>query len=205
MDLGSRSVSAIVLAGGRSERFGQDKALLPIAGRSLLARTIDVLAGLSADIQVVGRAPLPDDCTGVRVTADVVAGAGPMGGLYSGLLGARHHLVFCVGCDYPLLKQEMVELLIARASDHESAVPLVASTPHVTQAVYTRSCIPALEEHIRDSRLRLRGLLVDLSVRWVEEEELRRTDPDLSSLLNVNTTEEWERALSLMRTAGVTC
>jgi molybdopterin-guanine dinucleotide biosynthesis protein A len=191
--------SVVILAGGRSMRMGvgADKANLRLDGRTLLARTVDVVSELSDDVQIVGREGLPADCPPVRRTADVVAGAGPLGGLHAGLAGARHDRVLGVACDYPFLSAAVVRLLVERSAGHDAAVPRLESTLHVTQAVYSRALLPQIEARMRAARYRLRDLLDGCNVCIVDEAELRAVDPDLRSLLNVNTPQDWQRAVAL--------
>lgn len=188
--------SAVILAGGRSRRMGSegDKALLRLGGRTLLARIVETLFAITDDIQVVGRAALPADCRPVRLTADIIPGSGPLGGLHAGLRSAGHDVVFCTACDYPFLSADLVRLLVHHAPGRAAVVPRVQSVAHVTQAVYVRDLLPRIEAQLEERRYRLHDLLSGLDIRWVEEAELRAVDPDLRSLLNVNTPEDWLRA-----------
>lgn len=74
-----------VLAGGRSTRFGSDKALAELGGRTLLARAVDALGAQCDAVVVVGRdeAPAPTLPDWPR------AGMGPLGGIAAALHHAR--------------------------------------------------------------------------------------------------------------------
>ena len=81
------SWTGVVLAGGRSQRFGGvDKTRLPLGGRTLLQRAVDALAPVTTACVVIGGAPV----TGATVVPDRYPGAGPLGGLLTAL---RHRLV----------------------------------------------------------------------------------------------------------------
>jgi len=177
--------------------MGRDKALLEIHGRTLLGRTVEILSGITEDIQVVGRSSLPADCPPTRLTADIAASAGPLGGLHAGLRCAVHDLVICTACDYPFLSPAVLLLLAERAAGHDAAVPRVAATAHVTQAVYSSRLLPAIEAQLAAGHYRVQDVLTGHRVGWVDEAELRPLDPDLRSLMNVNTPEDWEQALVL--------
>jgi molybdopterin-guanine dinucleotide biosynthesis protein A len=64
-----------------------------------------------------------------------------------------------------------------------------------TCAVYARSSLPVIRRHLGIGRYRLHDLLSELRVRWVEEEEIRRVDPQLHSFMNANTASEWDEIL----------
>ena len=105
--------------------MGQDKALLPVDGRPLIARTIEHLAGRFDDILIsAGR----DDrglrrLPGVTIIRDDAPGLGPLMGLASALPRARHTLAFVVACDIPDIDLAFVARLIARARGHDAAMP----------------------------------------------------------------------------------
>jgi molybdopterin-guanine dinucleotide biosynthesis protein A len=189
--------SAVVLAGGLGRRLGLDKALLRLDDRTLLVRAVAVCSLLSDDVQVVGRPSLAPDVPPVRLTPDTFPGAGPLGGLHAGLIGARHELVICAACDYPFLSSALLRLLLDHGTGRDAAVPLVGDTPHVLVAVYSRQILPAVEARLRARSYRVRSLLEDLDVSWIDEPEVRSIDPDLHSLLNVNTPQDWVRAQAL--------
>ena len=91
-------VSMVILAGGRSSRFGRDKLAEPIGGRPLLGRVIDAVRPLGTEILVVaapGATPaVPDD---VRVVRDPVAYEGPLVGARTGLTASSEAVVLVVG------------------------------------------------------------------------------------------------------------
>src|SRR6185295_17094217 len=97
-------VSVIVLAGGRSRRFGRDKLVEPLDGRPLVQHAIDAVRPIATEIIVVaapGASPaVPGD---VRLVNDAVAFEGPLAGLIGGLAAARSPTVVLVGGDMPSL------------------------------------------------------------------------------------------------------
>jgi molybdopterin-guanine dinucleotide biosynthesis protein A len=99
-----------VLAGGRSTRFGSDKALAELGGHSLLARAVDALSGWCERVVVVGRevAPAPTIPDWPR------AGMGPLGGIAAALRLARdegYDAVLTCGVDSPGLPEDLIEAL----------------------------------------------------------------------------------------------
>ena len=103
--------SAIILAGGRSVRFGRDKSAEIVVGRSLLQHVVDAVGPIASEIVVVRApgAPPPtvNSETPLRHAEDVREG-GALAGLYTGLLVCSQPVALALGCDMPLLSQPLL-------------------------------------------------------------------------------------------------
>src|SRR5215471_5889398 len=116
-------ISAAILAGGRATRFGgADKASLVVGGRRFVDRQLAAIAGIAEDVRIVVHEP--GDAAryadlGVRVIADAVAGAGPLGGVYTALGDARHDRVLVLAGDLPFVTAALVERLVAESGTGE--------------------------------------------------------------------------------------
>jgi len=120
-------ILGVVLAGGQSSRFGSDKALAELAGHTLIARAVDLLAGWCEDILVVGRetAPAPTLPDWPR------AGMGPLGGLAAALRHARaeqYEGVLSIGVDAVGLPDNLPTLL-APAPAYLACQPVIGLWP----------------------------------------------------------------------------
>ena len=101
---GVEGATGAVLCGGGSRRMGRDKAVIVVAGETLLARAARTLSGVFDEVLVVGReAPPPGLPPHVRALADERPGLGPLGGIATALAAAGHEWVFVCACDMPLL------------------------------------------------------------------------------------------------------
>jgi molybdenum cofactor guanylyltransferase len=117
-------VLGAVLCGGRSRRFGSDKALAPFGSSTVGGRVVAALRGAGIDpvIAVGGQA---GNHLGLPTIADRRPGEGPLGGLATALLYARHGWVLVVPCDLPLLRADDVARLLAPGPD--GGAPIVAT------------------------------------------------------------------------------
>jgi len=162
-----RRVSAIILNGGASTRFGTDKAALAIRGRTLLERTVDTLAPLFDEILVVGR---PDACPShpaiTQAVADRVVGAGPLGGITTGLLAMTRPYGFFVACDMPCLDPLVIrrQLHIARREAADAVVPSWNRYWEPLHAVYSQDCLPAARRQLDSGNLRIRSFFAHIHV-----------------------------------------
>jgi molybdopterin-guanine dinucleotide biosynthesis protein A len=188
---------AIVLCGGRSTRMGTDKASLPIGDETMLARTVRLLTNivLADQIVVVAAADqqvgsIPD---AVRVVVDARPNRGPLEGLAAGLRSCQAELNFVTSCDAPLLVPEFVDRLFARIDDCDCVVPSDQDRQYVLSAVYRRSVLGAVEQMLENDDLRMRRLIEKVNCRTIDVEQFRDVDPQLLTLENVNSPEDFHR------------
>jgi len=191
-------VGGIVLAGGASARLGQDKALVEVAGRTLVERVVDVLCSLVSEIVLVTPSPERLAWLGLPVVGDVYPGIGTLGGLHAGLSAIENPYGLVVGCDMPFLNRSLLTYMISQRGDAEVIMPQVGRFYEPLHALYARSALPVLEERIRAGERRIRQACEGLRTRYILEDEIAAFDPDHLSFFNVNTPEDLERARALL-------
>lgn len=185
---------AIVLAGGRSERMGQDKALLRRNGVTLLETVVSTLRPLVREVVIVAdradKYALPE----CRTVGDAYPQSGPLGGILTGLdaLGPGNHLV--VACDMPALQPAVLRLLLDSATpEWDVVVPEIDGRMEPLCAVYADTAVPALKSFLEGGGRALHRALAEVRTLRISEAELRRHDPDLLTFTNLNTPGDLER------------
>lgn len=192
--MSGRRVSAIVLAGGRSSRFGRDKLAEPIDGKALLDHAIDAVRSSAAEIIVVvapdrGRS-VP---RGVRLVRDDARFEGPLAGLMAGLRAAREPVVLVTAGDMPELQPEVIEALLATlaTSGMNAAVLEEGGRPRpLPMSIAREPARHAAERLIADGERRLRALLDALTTTVIAEADWRALDPDGRSLRDIDTPDD---------------
>ena len=197
--------SALLLAGGRSERFGRSKAFEPILGTPSLVRVAEALRPLAEELIIaVGDPPTERRVkalvTGSRVVRDARASAGPIEGFVRGFAAAHGEVVLVAPCDAPLLKTDLYRLLLERLGRHEATVPRLEVFDPI-RAVYRRDAVRAVLRGDPASVGSPSALVDRLDARFIERDALRTADPDLVSFLDVNRPEDLLRA-ETMAAAG---
>ena len=211
--------SAVIVAGGRSTRFGDaDKAVAPLAGTPMIRRVGDRLAPVVDELVVNCREDqrdaIQDALAGFELPTayalDPEVDQGPMAGIRNGCRAAEGEYAAVVACDMPFVDSEAIDYLFDRASgeiappegaDDEGEPPFYGAVPRLgdgwyqtTQAVYrpdamADACDAALERGDR----KILAPLDDLAYAVVSEAELARVT-DLDSFENLNTQEEFDEA-----------
>ena len=186
-----RRVSAVVLAGGRSSRFGRDKLQEPLGGRSLLDHAIAAVRPVATEVLVI-TAPLgaPAVDEDVRVVHDASPFGGPLLGLAAGLAAAREAIVLVTAGDMPELEPGVIELLLAALDDSgvEVAVLAEGDRPRPLPMVVRRDVARAAAERLVEAGERRLGTVTEALTRTVIAEPVwRMVDPEGRSLRDIDT------------------
>jgi molybdenum cofactor guanylyltransferase len=205
------SFSSVILAGGRSSRMGCDKGSLPFAGMTILDGILKELRQCCDDLVLVTPPPsqssmiaLIESRADLTIVHDDMPFEGPVGALARGLSRARHPVVFACSCDLPLLNGELARRLCAMLGGTDAVIPEVDARLHPLHAAYRRDqALAALRMMEEKGERRLTALAFRLKVRRMGAAELRAFDPELRSLINVNTPEDYTRALRCTEGGGV--
>jgi molybdopterin-guanine dinucleotide biosynthesis protein A len=190
------SVSAAIMAGGKSKRMGQDKAWIELDGEPLIKRVADVLAEIADEVLIVANDPKYERL-GLRVVRDRWPDGGALGGIATGVGAATHDSVLVAACDMPFLSADMWRLLLGHAGEADVVIPKVAGEFETLHALYAKACVPHMARAIAENRLRVISFFDAVTVKAIEEPELRAVDPTLRAFTNVNTPEELATALGM--------
>jgi len=184
-----------IQAGGESHRIARNKALLPLAGRSLIEHVLARLEGLGDEILITTNRPQDYYFLDLRLVTDLVPGIGAIAGLHTSLTAARGSSVLVVACDMPFISRPLLEHLVGLAPQADVVIPRHGDKYEPLHAVYNRhNCLPALENALAAGSKRMISFLPQVKVLPVEESELTRLDPRGLSFFNINTPEDLAQA-----------
>ncbi|MCU1336833.1 MAG: transporter related [Bryobacterales bacterium] len=173
-----------MLAGGQSSRMGQDKALLPWKGATLVQSVAQEVLQAAGSVTLIGTPEVYGNL-GFPVIPDLIAGCGPLGGLHAALSATSAEWNLVVACDMPSVTHELLEELLA-AAEQSGADALVPETPDGLEplcAVYHARLLPAVESAIQSKLLTMHDFVSTIRARlWPA--------PDASVFRNMNTPEQ---------------
>ena len=190
-------VEGFILAGGASSRMGRDKARLSLGGRTFIERIASALHSITPIVRVVS-AKVESFELNLPVVADVYHGCGALGGLHAALEACRAPWAIVVSCDLPFVTGELfVRLNSRRAEDVDAIAPLQPDgRPQPLCALYSReNCLEYVERLLGEGERRPRALLQQVRTRWVDPAELIDLKNAELFFMNVNTPEDYARAL----------
>jgi len=196
-------ISCIVLAGGKGLRLGQNKALEVIGNRSLLQRVISGISLFNSDIIIATATKQPfsqfADYPKLRIVTDIYPGKGPLGGIYTGLAASDSFYNLVVACDMPFLNQALLRYMIQISASFDLVIPKLGNMVEPLHAVYSKGCLPPIEELLKQGNPSVSELLNLVRVRYVDAEEINRFDPEHLSFFNINSEADLETARELAR------
>jgi len=193
-------LAAIILAGGRSTRFGRDKALEPIEGVPLVSRTVHIASQVASSIIVVGAKDqdLPALPDGVVVVRDDQEFAGPLVGLAKGAaeLSRDVDAALVLAVDLPRLRRATLDAVIAACPGGGSAVPMLAGRPQPLLALYSRAALDELPALIAEGVRSMKAFVARVPHAQIDEAALlchaalAAEDPTLDSFRDADTTRD---------------
>ncbi len=189
-----KDVSGLILLGGKSSRYGSNKALVEIDG----VRLVDRVAGVMKSIfhRVILLTNTPDEYAYLQLPMieDLIKGLGPMGGIYTGLMTMSDDAGFVVACDMPFLDGRLIRHMVAVRDDFDAVVPRMDWMLEPLHALYSKKCLPVIQEAAEQRQYQIAKCFTKMRVYYMDEEELRLWDQDLRSFFNINKPQDWPGA-----------
>ena len=187
--------SLLLLAGGKSRRMGQDKALLLYQGKSFLENSIEKAAVLG--IQKIYLSGNREKTKDVTVVEDIYPGLGPMAGLHAGMKSIETPYFFVLPVDVPQIPVQLLENML---ESHENVLKNKSTLekPYVLRhegmlepliGIYPTSMAQYLEEKIQKEQLSVFRMLKELECDCFEADVMPW------QIANINTQEDYEQLL----------
>lgn len=190
-------VSGFVTAGGKSSRMKQDKAWLNLNGRTMIERVIDAVKPVASTVSIIANDDRYNQL-GLPVFADTYAGLGPLEAIRTALANSVSSTVLLAGCDTPFVSTEMFDYLIRARGAHQAVVPVGKDGRfQPLAAVYSTDALDHVSRMIERRELKIGPLFDLVSTRFVAYEEICHLPRAELFFENINTPEEYARALKL--------
>ena len=196
-------LTGVVLAGGQNRRMdGRVKALLPFHGEPVIARQIGRMKRICDQIIVVTRdRDLFSQTVGdsVRLIEDRIPGKGPLSGMHAAFSELNSQDAWVVGCDMPFISDRAALLMWEQKQETgcDVVVPKIGGRIHPLHGIYDRRCTHHVTGLLQSGQNRVKELFNRVKWAAVEEGRFLQQKIDIRFVVNMNTPEEYEEALSL--------
>jgi molybdopterin-guanine dinucleotide biosynthesis protein A len=185
--------TGIILAGGKNLRMGQNKAFLEVQGERIIDRIGRILVELFDEVLLVTNSPADYLNLNLRTVTDLYREKGSLGGIFTGLFHASFSHAFVVACDMPFIKPALISHLAGLSQGYDIVIPRTKDGLQPLHAVYSRKCLPFMEDLLRSGNLKILDFFHRVKKREVLTEEIIPFDPQMVSFLNLNTPEDLSR------------
>jgi len=143
-------VTCVILAGGKSSRMGQNKALMKLGDKTVIERMIDIVDPIFKEKIIITN--LPEDFQFLRIPIyeDVYKYKGPLAGIHSGLMHSTTERNFVISCDIPLMTDEMIKYIVEFPTPRPVTICKAAGYFQPLAGVYSKEIFNALDEHLKN-------------------------------------------------------
>jgi molybdopterin-guanine dinucleotide biosynthesis protein A len=200
--------SAIVLAGGSSTRFGEDKGLLNLNNKPLLNRVIDSVKGIVDEVIVVtssekrAKSYAKMVSYDVRFAIDFCESKGPLVGALTGFEAAQGKYSLLLPFDVPFVSRNVVSLLFELCIGKSAVIPRWPSNQiEPLHAVYnTKQTLEVAKKTLASNELGLEAMVSKMQgVRYISTLVIEQLDPDLRTFFNINTPLDLKKATAMIK------
>jgi len=192
--------SAAILAGGKSRRFGSNKALAPWFTGRMIDALVQAAMSACQEVIIIANEPEPYSYTGLPVFPDISPGRGPLAGLQSALRNAKAERVLLLGCDMPLLNSELLNFMWEIPAWAPVVIPVTPQGLEPLHAIYHKSLLHIVEQRISAGNLSLQSLIRDVPYHIISPADILKICHSFECLSGANTPKKLARLKNFART-----
>lgn len=208
-DVKKSKLSGVILAGGKNRRMnGFHKALLEFQSEKLIHRQIRMMSQICPEIILVTNEPklfLPLVDIGVRIITDFYPDKGPLGGMHAAFSLANYSDIWLAGCDMPFISPLAAQMLLdmKREMGCDAVIPYIDNRLHPLHGIYDKTCVDAIPAMLNEGSYRVQSFLEHIRYERVGEPFFHNQGIPKRFVINMNTPEEYAKALSMELTIDV--
>lgn len=198
----------ILLSGGLSRRFGQDKCLRSLAGKTLVTHVLDRVATVAEEIVIVAGSTTQQNVLSkavgqkARVIVDSHGNHSPLIGALTGLENVEADYALLLPCDAAFVSRDIAKLLLDLCEGRSAAIPRWPDGKiEPLQAAYdVKLAREAAQTAYREGKRDMIGMIARLrNIRYISTLVLQQYDEKLVTFFNINTVEDWRRAEAVLK------
>jgi len=184
-------ITAIILAGGKSQRMGTDKGFLDLNSKPFIKHICDALQPIVDSNILIISGNKEYDAFGYTRVEDIIENKGPVGGLYSALRASKTKINLVLSVDVPLVSTEFLQWLIANHDETDMVTQTsVGEKTNPLIAIYDRSMRIVFGDHLAGNQLKLRKVIEDVKHQTIVIPEKWN-----NQVQNINTQEEYQNLI----------
>ena len=208
-------ITGVILAGGESCRMGYNKALLRIGNQTIIQRVLKSLKQVTSSQLIITNFPEKYEFLNIPMKPDILPGKGAFGGIYTGLSASETPYCLVVACDMPFLNVDFLRYMtqivkepapstssgqaLSEAKGYDIVIPKHSKGYEPLCAIYAKTCMSHIKKLLKAKRLKIIEAFFDVRLRDVSESEIKTYDAEGWMFFNINTQEDYQHALQVLR------
>lgn len=206
-------MNIIILMGGSNRRIGKEKTFLKIGEKTILEMMLEKLNQLrKKDDRIIivtndisslqgrlSKSKFFSQHGTIDVVGDLIPGAGPLGGIYSGLMASSTEYNFVFACDMPFLDVNLIQHMLRKKADYDVLIPKYGDCFEPLHAVYSRSILPVIKERIEQGTCKIQSIFSKVKVKYITEREMEKFGNWREFFFNINTLSELKKARKIFK------
>lgn len=186
-----KTITGIILAGGKNSRMGVNKAFLNIDEKRIIDHILDIYRDIFSEIIIVTNDPLIyTEFADAVIVTDIYKGKGSLGGIYTGLFHAQNDYAFVTACDMPFLNKDFIDFMLTQIGPYDIIVPELKEGFQALHAIYSRRCLPAIKKMIQSDNLKISALYKTIHALKIPENIITPFNQDGRLFFNINTPDD---------------
>lgn len=177
-------IGAIILAGGKSSRMGNDKGLSLLNEKPMVAHVITTIRQITDDVIIISNQE-DYNSFGLPVYEDMIKESGPLAGIYTGLHHSKNDKNIVLSCDVPFVSVELLNFLIKNSEGFDVTIPVKNNKPHQVIGIYNKKCIAVFKKELENNQRKMKVALEKVKLNVVDANSF-----DEKEFINVNTPQE---------------
>ena len=180
------------MSGGLNKRMGgKNKALLSLAGQTILDRLQTAFEGLFDEVLLVTKDPLAYLPWDLKIVTDLFQTPSSLTGIHAALFHVSTPYAFITACDTPFLQTGLIRVLLNQLEPKWDVImPVTEQGNQPLCAIYSKRCIEPIEDQLRNGDPKILNFFPKIKVKEIPEKRLRQADPELVSFFNINKPED---------------
>lgn len=179
-----KALTGVVLAGGKSSRFGTDKALFHYRGKPLVVHALEILMPLCNEMLISTNKPGDYSGFDAKCVTDIFEHSGPLGGIHSALSAAKNNQIAVISCDTPFVPTELFSKMAREMGTHDLIMPGHSGFTESMCAIYSKGCLRELEKALTNGKFRILDAIEPLNCRFFPVDKERFYAPEIFHNIN---------------------
>jgi molybdenum cofactor guanylyltransferase len=184
------NITAYIIAGGKSSRFGMDKSLHILGGIPLIEHVILALRPVFSRIGIIADDGVKFEFLGLPCYPDIIPGLGPMGGLYTALSHSNTDKIFVTACDMPNLNSDFISYMASRSKDYDVVIPVINEYYEALHAIYSSNCLVPVQKSIKEGKRQIFRFFDEVRVLKISEKEIAAYAEPSLIFKNINSVDD---------------